>query len=93
MLGWQDNWQDDWQDDWQELRPALLVSSLEPDARAAALLRQVQWVGGDEAGRPVLTIRLGPALRACDSAAAVRFAEAVCARFSWVTVGGKGRVG
>lgn len=55
------------------------MSSLEPDVRAVALLRQVQWVGADEAGRPVLTIRLGPALRACDAAAAVRFAEAVCA--------------
>ncbi len=59
------------------------MSSLEPDVRAAALLRQVQWVGADEAGRPVLTIRLGPALRACDAAAAVRFAEAVCAVFFW----------
>jgi hypothetical protein len=39
----------------------------------------VQWVGADEAARPVLTIRLGPALRTCDAAAAARFAEAVSA--------------
>ena len=38
---------------------------------------QVQWVGADDAARPVLAIRLGPALRSCDAAAALRFAEAV----------------
>ena len=34
-------------------------------------------MGADEAARPVLAIRLGPALRSCDAAAALRFAEAV----------------
>ena len=34
-------------------------------------------MGADEAARPVLAIRLGPALRSCNAAAALRFAEAV----------------
>lgn len=33
-------------------------------------------MGADDAARPVLAIRLGPALRSCDAAAALRFAEA-----------------
>ncbi|KAK9828057.1 hypothetical protein WJX81_006250 [Elliptochloris bilobata] len=50
-----------------------------PPSERAEWADFVQWVGADSARRPVLAIRLGPALRSCDAAAAARFAEAVVA--------------